>query len=84
MRLTNEQFDVLVKLMRGTPDSPANRSARRVLVDGITQADAMREEGVKRATVNGAVRRYAAADAAVRLAYLKKKPAGGAGQPKQS
>ena len=31
-------YDALVKLMRGSPESAANRAARRVLVDGITQA----------------------------------------------
>lgn len=53
-----EQYDLLVKLMRGSPDAAANRAARRVLVDGITQADAMRETGASRAGVSHAVGRY--------------------------
>lgn len=56
--ITPEQYDVMVKLMRGDPASASNRAARRVLVDGLSQAEAMRETGVTRATVNGAVRRY--------------------------
>lgn len=63
-RMTGDQYDVLVKLMRGTPESPANR-------DGITQADAMRETGVTRATVNHAVKRYA--DMLIRDVYRKLK-----------
>ncbi|MCQ9390984.1 MULTISPECIES: transcriptional regulator KorA [Pseudomonas syringae group] len=67
--MTGDQYDALVKLMRGIPTSPANRAARRVLVDGITQADAMRETGVTRATVNQAVTRYADADTLMRGVY---------------
>ena len=69
MAMTGDQYDALVKLMRGTPESPANRAARRVLVDGITQADAMRETGVTRATVIHAVKRYADADVLIRDVY---------------
>lgn len=58
MTMQSSQFDVLVKLMRGTPESAANRAARRVLVDGITQAEAMRETGATRSTVGDAVARY--------------------------
>lgn len=58
MTMKSSQFDVLVKLMRGTPESAANRAARRVLVDGITQAEAMRETGATRSTVGDAVARY--------------------------
>lgn len=58
MVMKGSQFDVLVKLMRGSPESAANRAARRVLVDGITQAEAMRETGVTRSTVGDAVVRY--------------------------
>jgi len=58
MVMKGDQFDVLVKLMRGSPGSAANRAARRVLVDGITQAEAMRETGATRSTVGDAVVRY--------------------------
>lgn len=61
MVMTGEQYDALVKLMRGIADSPANRAARRVLVDGITQAEAMRETGASRSTVHLTVKRYAEA-----------------------
>jgi len=70
---TSGQYDALVKLMRGNPDSPANRAARRVLVDGITQAEAVRETDLKRASVNHAVKRYADANVLVRRVYTGKK-----------
>lgn len=69
MAISGDQFDALVKLMRGTLESPANRAARRVLVDGITQADAVRETGVTRATVSHAVKRYADANALMLRVY---------------
>lgn len=69
MAMKGAEYDVLVKLMRGSPDSPANRAARRVLVDGITQADAVRETGATRSTVSDAVTRYEEADRAIREAY---------------
>lgn len=58
MVLTGEQYDALVKLMRGDATSASNQAARRVLVDGITQANAMRETGAARAAIGNAVRRY--------------------------
>jgi transposase-like protein len=69
MTMTGEQFDAIAKLKRVKPDSGANRAARRVLVDGISQADAMRENGIKRATVSNAVRSYQEDDALIRSAY---------------
>lgn len=56
--MTGDQYDALVKLMRGDAESTGNRAARRVLVDGISQADAMRETGATRAAISNAVRRY--------------------------
>jgi len=56
--VTAEQYDALVKLMRGSPESPGNLAARRVLVDGLPQADAMRETGASRSTVHLTVKRY--------------------------
>jgi len=58
MVMTGDQYDTLVKLMRGTPGSAANLAARRVLVDGIAQAEAMRETGATRSAVSDAVTRY--------------------------
>lgn len=71
--MTAEQFSVLTLLLRGTPDSPANKAARAVLVDGATQADAMRATGATRSTVGDAVKRYRAADEAIRQAYFSHK-----------
>jgi hypothetical protein len=67
--MTGEQFDVLTILLRGSPDSPANQAARAVLVDGVTQAVAMRATGATRSTVHDAVKRYGEADAKIRGAY---------------
>lgn len=70
--MTGEQFDALVKLMRGNSESAGNRAARRVLVDGITQAEAMRETGASRSAVGNAVGRYADANELMRLVYAVK------------
>lgn len=67
--MTGEQYDALVRLMRGDPGSAGNRAARRVLVDGLSQADAAREAGAKPAAVSNAVRRYMKADSLMRKAY---------------
>jgi hypothetical protein len=74
--MTGEQFDALVKLMRGDSESASNRAARRVLVDGITQAEAFRETGATRSGVSNAVRRYLEADRLMRGVYEveKKEP----------
>lgn len=69
MAIKAAQFDVLVKLLRGTADSAANRAARSVLVDGVSQPDAVRATGATRSTVHDAVRRYEDADALIRAAY---------------
>ena len=58
MVMTGVQYDTLLKLMRVSTESAANRAARRVLVDGISQADAVRETGATRSTVSDAVSRY--------------------------
>lgn len=69
MTITGEQYDALVKLMRGKSDSPACRAARRVLVDGVSQAEAVREAGISRGTVSKAVRSYAEANQLMRAVY---------------
>ena len=67
--MTVEQFDALVKLMRGDLQSASNLAARRVLVDGVTQAEAFRETGATRSGVSNAVRRYSEADKLMRAVY---------------
>lgn len=47
--------------MRGRSDTAANLAARAVLVDGHTQAEAMRLTGATRSTVADAVKRYSEA-----------------------
>lgn len=73
--MKNEQFDVLVKLMRGNPETPANRAARLVLVDGWTRADAHRETKATRQTVFDAVKKYDDAFKLVNEAWAPKKRA---------
>lgn len=58
MVMTGDQYDALVKLMRGSAHSPGNLAARRVLVDGVSQAEAGRETGASRSTVHLTVKRY--------------------------
>lgn len=67
--MKGEQYDALVKLMRGDVESAGNRAARRVLVDGVVQADAVRETGASRSTVSITVRRYTDADELMRRVY---------------
>ncbi|WP_223508801.1 MULTISPECIES: TrfB-related DNA-binding protein [unclassified Pseudomonas] len=67
--MKGEQYDALVKLMRGDVESAGNRAARRVLVDGVGQADAVRETGASRSTVSITVRRYVEADKLMRRVY---------------
>jgi hypothetical protein len=69
MAMKGDQYDALVRLMRGKPESPACKAARRVLVDGISQADAVREAGITRGTVSKAVRSYTEADQLMRAVY---------------
>lgn len=56
--MTAEQYDCLVKLMRGNPETAANQAARLVLVECLSQADAMRATGTSRTTVSISVKRY--------------------------
>lgn len=67
--MTEQQFDALVKLMRGDPDTPGNRAARLVLVSGQSQAEAVRETGASRSNVSLTVSRYADAHRLIRRAY---------------
>ncbi|TCV51363.1 TrfB-related DNA-binding protein [Pseudomonas sp. 460] len=71
--MKGEQYDALVKLMRGDVESAGNRAARRVLVDGVVQADAVRETGASRSTVSITVRRYSEADELMRKVYGQEK-----------
>lgn len=67
--MTDAQFNVLTKLMRGKPDTDNNMAARLVLVVGMTLAEASRTTGVQRSNVHTTQKRYKAADALVREAY---------------
>jgi DNA-directed RNA polymerase specialized sigma24 family protein len=67
--MTEAQFDVLTKLMRGRADSAANLAARAVLVEGVTPAEAAQVLGLTRMHVWNAVRRYRDAHEAVLAAY---------------
>lgn len=67
--MREQEFDALVKLKQGDPKSPANRAARLVLVNGMSQAEAMRETGATRSTVCDAVKRWSDANVLIREAY---------------
>lgn len=68
-RMTNEQFDALVKLMRGGPETSANRAARLILVEGKSPPAAGLETGATRGVVHNTAKRYSDADAMIRRAY---------------
>ncbi len=68
--MTPEQFDALARLTRAR--EPARLAARRVLVDGIRQADAARERGMSASALGNSVRRYREFDALIREAYKVK------------
>lgn len=70
--MTPAEYDALVKLMRGSPESRANRTARLTLVNGMTQADAIRETGASRSAGNDAVARIKKADRLIKSAYVMK------------
>lgn len=55
--MTGDQFAALATLLRSRA-SPVEQAARRVLVDGIRQADAARELAVRPDSLNNALRRY--------------------------
>lgn len=74
MKLKAEQYDLMITLMRGDPESNRNRAARRVLVDGIKQSEAMRETGATRASVSDAVRRYTQAAEQIAEAFVPGNP----------
>ena len=68
------QFDVIATLISSR--EPTKSAARRVLVDGIAQAEAAREFVLSPQTVNRTVRRFNNADALIQTAYaLKRKTA---------
>lgn len=67
--MTEQQFLVLVHLLKGDVETPANRAAKRVLVDGITKPAAVAETGATRSTVHDATTRYFKAFKAIEEAW---------------
>jgi len=65
--MTPEQFDAIARLTRAR--EPARMAARRVLVDGISQAEAAREQSMSPSALGNSVRRYREFDALIRDAY---------------
>lgn len=68
-QMSNDEFDALIKLMRGKPETMANKAARAVLVEGVSNSEAMERYGVARTTVSNTVTRYRVANALIRQAY---------------
>jgi len=73
--MTLEQLSLLVKFLRGDMSSLAVKSAKLVLVDGLSQADAARQlstatKVVKTNTVNNGVKRYREAHKEIKKAYF--------------
>jgi len=67
--MTLDQFLTLVKLMRGTLDTPSNIAARRVLVENVDTVDAIKDSGVQRASIYLTVKRYKTSHEAVLEAF---------------
>lgn len=67
--MTNDQFDFVTRLMRGNTESKANQAARAVLVDKLSQAEAVKRYGIAKATVSRAVKNYGEADQEARRVY---------------
>lgn len=65
--MSPEQFDALARLTRAR--EPARIAARRVLVDGMSQAEAAREQAMSPSALGNSVRRYREFDALIRAAY---------------
>lgn len=65
--MTPEQFEVVAHLIRSR--EPATSAARRVLLDGLSQADAAREFGLGPNNVWNTVNRFRKADEALREVY---------------
>ena len=68
--MTLEQLELLVKFLRGDMNSLAVKSAKLVLVDGLSQADTARLLGTKANTVNNGVQRYSKANEEVKKVYF--------------
>ncbi|MDI4654574.1 MULTISPECIES: hypothetical protein [Pseudoalteromonas] len=68
--MTLEQLETLVKLMRGDMNSLAVQSAKLVLVDGLSQAEAATKLGTKPNTVNNGVKRYSEANQEIKKVYF--------------
>lgn len=67
--LSEQQFNTLIKLVCGDHGALGNLAARRVLVDGHSQEDAMRETGAAHSAVSISVRRCLDAHRLIREAY---------------
>lgn len=68
--MTAEQLETLVKLMRGDMSSVAVRSAKLVLVDGLSQAEVAKKLGVRASAINNGVKRYKEANKEIRRVYF--------------
>jgi transposase len=68
--MTLEQLELIVKFLRGDINSLAVKSAKLVLVDGLSQADAARQLGAKTNTVNNGVKRYSDAHQEIKKVYF--------------
>ncbi|WP_223508566.1 hypothetical protein [Pseudomonas sp. BF-RE-29] len=56
--MTNNQFKLLVKLIRGNSESPATKAAHLVLVEGVKQGKAAKITGASPSNVHDALVRY--------------------------
>lgn len=68
--ITKDQLHALAKLMRSKTDSKAFQAAEDVLVNGLTQTQAVKKYGVSASTVGDAVTRYTNANELIKSVYI--------------
>lgn len=68
--MSKDQLHALAKLMRSKTDSKAFQAAEDVLINGLTQAQAVKKHGVSASTVGDAVKRYTNANELIRSVYI--------------
>jgi transposase len=60
-KMTESQFSLVTHFLNGDPTSSANKSAKEVLIDGVSQVSMTKKYGVTKSTVCNAVSAYSKA-----------------------
>lgn len=70
-RLTEDIFNYITTMTRGKADSPSCRAAHAVLLEGMSQAEAVESFKISKAAVSKTVRRYREAEAEGRRVFAQ-------------